>query len=884
MADKRGYHHPQRVVMGHVDQLPTALSSLSFQPQQKTETGVGAPPPTVPKREVHVPPPPLAKSAVPPQVSATTAVAPPPRAAPLVQSSPLPPTTSEVSAPSVSAPTPVPHSYTPTPPQTLAQPPSQPMAQAATLSVPSAPPSFVRHGVQCIPGSAQIASKWSLPCGFVVTPFPELRDPSISVDKVSLGDSGPLRCPSCKCYVNPYFEFHDGGRRFVCNICKRTGETDDVFLHRISSNTTLPELTNSVVDFSAPSEYTLRPPQAPAYLFVIDISPSAVSSGFVRAVCGFIKSNLSQISGDDRTLVGLLAFDTKVRYYCFNEDNEGEPLPAQELVVPDVDDMFIPCADGLFVNRSKYTSSFEKLLDQLPILAEKNVLDNSAKSSCLGTAIVAATSLMAFNGGKMIVFASQRPDLGTLELDHRERKYETSHGSSTSHVTELLRPANVLLRDLAVQCNRRQITVDMFINNQDYMDVSSLGTMSRLTGGKVTIVHSSPSSLSPCFEALGVGIKESMSRVISWESVLRVRNPEQLGDAEIVGHVFQGHKQLISIPVIGNSNHFGVILPFSSSTTEIQGPFFYSQVAVLFTSSHGERFIRVINIALPVKTGLGDLYREADVEALVALLAKDIASSIVNDRKKLSDLREELIKKVVILLATYRTTVRQIQGGATQTQLVLPEKLRLLPVYTLALLKSPLLRTESCPADKRAEFLFDFLSSSVDEIIRLLHPTLFALHEFLGNGSEFENLKSLWSSSRNSIISEPFTCRPTSLRLSTEFIKTNGIYLLAAREPIIFIAKDADSEILAKLFVTDSSTGRLLLARETFESDLIRKLAAEELDQSNLIDYIHCVRQDELGQADFYDYFVETKLSSSSVSYLEFLTLLHKRIKSKLDQ
>lgn len=41
-----------------------------------------------------------------------------------------------------------------------------------------------------------------------------------------------------------------------------------------------------------------------------------------------------------------------------------------------------------------------------------------------------------------------------------------------------------------------------------------------------------------------------------------------------------------------------------------------------YTSSSGERRIRVHNIAVPVVTGLGEMYHQADTGAIVSLLAR----------------------------------------------------------------------------------------------------------------------------------------------------------------------------------------------------------------------------------------------------------------------
>lgn len=41
---------------------------------------------------------------------------------------------------------------------------------------------------------------------------------------VNHGVNGPVRCNRCKAYMNPFMQFIDGGRRFVCNICNYSSE------------------------------------------------------------------------------------------------------------------------------------------------------------------------------------------------------------------------------------------------------------------------------------------------------------------------------------------------------------------------------------------------------------------------------------------------------------------------------------------------------------------------------------------------------------------------------------------------------------------------------------------------------------------------------------
>lgn len=53
----------------------------------------------------------------------------------------------------------------------------------------------------------------------------------------------------------------------------------------------------------APSEYMVRPPQPPVYMFVIDVSQPAVASGMVHVAAETIKACLDNLPGEERTMV-----------------------------------------------------------------------------------------------------------------------------------------------------------------------------------------------------------------------------------------------------------------------------------------------------------------------------------------------------------------------------------------------------------------------------------------------------------------------------------------------------------------------------------------------------------------------------------------------------
>jgi protein transport protein SEC24 len=69
-----------------------------------------------------------------------------------------------------------------------------------------------------------------------------------------------------------------------------------------------PELNYSVVEFVAPQEYMVRPPQPLVYLFLFDVSYAAVTSGLLATSARCILESLDRIPNvDRRTRLGFMA-------------------------------------------------------------------------------------------------------------------------------------------------------------------------------------------------------------------------------------------------------------------------------------------------------------------------------------------------------------------------------------------------------------------------------------------------------------------------------------------------------------------------------------------------------------------------------------------------
>eukprot|EP00494_Astrolonche_serrata_P028501 UN28768 len=86
------------------------------------------------------------------------------------------------------------------------------------------------------------------------------------------------------------------------------------------------------------------------------------------------------------------------------------------------------------------------------------------------------------------------------------------------------------------------------------------------------------------------------------------------------GHFMLRSTDLLALPAVDSDKAIAMQLSLEETLMTTQTVYF--QVALLYTSSSGERRIRVHTAAAPVVTDLGEMYRQADTGAIVSVLAR----------------------------------------------------------------------------------------------------------------------------------------------------------------------------------------------------------------------------------------------------------------------
>lgn len=327
-----------------------------------------------------------------------------------------------------------------------------------------------------------------------------------------------------------------------------------------------------------------------------------------------ILESLDQIPDTEkRTRIGFMTFDSALHFYSFNGGASEAP---KMLVVADClgdDTPFLPSDErDLLVPLSEYRPAIEEFLKNL----SGYFANTQATASAVGPALSSAVKLLSNNGGKVVLVQSSPATLGEGALKPRDdpRLYGTAQESP------LLRPQSNFYKVQATECSRVQVCIDMFLCPAAPMDVATLGTAARYTGGKVFLYPGFNAATQPedaC--KLSSDLGSFLSREVAFESVIRIRASQGLSVNSYYGNFFLRSSDLLALPNINPDHSYAAQIIVDDNLTS---PVVCFQTAVLHTTCHGERRIRVINAAYPVTEIPEEVFDGADVGATVDLLSK----------------------------------------------------------------------------------------------------------------------------------------------------------------------------------------------------------------------------------------------------------------------
>ncbi|KAK6335361.1 COPII subunit [Orbilia brochopaga] len=670
------------------------------------------------------------------------------------------------------------------PPPAIILPPNS----SVTLSPDSnCPPTYMRSTINAVPHSHNLLKKSKLPFALVIQPYTSLRDEESPVPLVT--DSVISRCRRCRSYINPYVSFLDHGHRWRCNLCNLTNDVPQAFdwdhvNQKQADRWQRAELNHAVVEFVAPQEYMVRPPQPLVYLFLLDVSYAAVTNGLLATAARTILESLDRIpNGDKRTRLGFICVDSALHYFSISADTNEPSM----LVVSDLEEPFMPVPMDLLVSLSTCRKGIETLLSKLQDMFSTTT--NSA--SCMGSALKAGHKLISSIGGKIVVLTATLPNLGAGKLEMREDKKLLG----TSKESSLLQTGNSFYKSFAVECSKSQVSVDMFLFSSSYQDVASLSNLPRYTGGQTYFYPGWSAARTEDAIKFAKEFSDHLSAEIALEAVMRVRATTGLRMSTFYGNFFNRSSDLCAFPAFPRDQGYVVEVAIDESLTK---NFVCFQTAVLHTTCNGERRIRVMTLSLPTTSSLSEIYASADPIAITTFYSHRAVEKALSN--SLESAREALYSKLQELLVCYKKELQGTHSGMS-AGLSFCSNLKSLPVLFLALSKHVGLRKSAqIPSDLRSSALCLLSTLPSRLLTQYIHPKMYSLHD-LPDGCGLPHPET------GEIV------LPQPLNLSSERLLRYGLYLIDdTQTQFLWVGGEAIPELIQDVFgypsVADVKVGK----------------------------------------------------------------------------
>lgn len=437
---------------------------------------------------------------------------------------------------------------------------------------------------------------------------------------------------------------------------------------------------------------------------------------------------------------------------------------------------------------------------------------------------------------------------------------------NTDKEKSLYVPQDNYYKKLAEQAVTHGISVDLFLVVNSYVDISTVGILSILTGGET--FHY------PHFEYDRDGIrlyadfKRALTRPTGFNALMRIRTSNGLKVTDHYGNFATKDGTDIELASVDSDKAIGVAIKHDAKLDEKLDSSF--QCALLYTTSTGQRRIRIHNLSVPNTTLLGNVFRYAEMDVTLNYIAKSAVSAALN--LPLASVRDQLTEKCVKILASYR---KNCASSTSPGQLILPESFKLFPLYTLALQKSKALRAGELSVDARVQLMRLIKSMGVASSVPFFYPRmlpLFNLDPDIGKIDEVTGRIKI----------------PGAIRVSYERLDNAGVYLIENGVwMMLWVGRNVPQEFLQAVFGVDRIEAidirqRLLPTLPSPPSQQARAVINSVLIKYGKIMPLQIVRQGlDPHELEFMNWMVEDK-NNDGLSYVDYLCHVHRLIQNEV--
>uniref|UniRef100_A0AAR2JMK4 SEC24 homolog D, COPII coat complex component n=1 Tax=Pygocentrus nattereri TaxID=42514 RepID=A0AAR2JMK4_PYGNA len=486
----------------------------------------------------------------------------------------------------------------------------------------NASPRFMRCTTYSFPCSSDLAKQCQVPLATIIKPFATVPKNETPLYVVNHGEAGPIRCNRCKAYMCPFMLFIDGGRRYQCSFCNCVNEVPVQYfqhLDHMGRRVDLyerPELSLGSYEFTATLDYCKnnKPPNPPAYIFMIDVSYNNIKSGLVKLICEELKTLLDRLPKEE----GAESSSIKVGFVTYNKilhfyNVKSALAQPQMMVVSDVAEMFVPLLDGFLVNFQESRAVINNLLDQIPDM----FADTNESETVFAPVIQAGVEALkaAECSGKLFIFHSSLP---TAEAPGKLKNRDDRKLVNTEKEKILFQPQRGVYEQLTKDCVAQGCCVDLFVFPNQYVDMATMGDIPTHTGGSVYKYSNFQVQIDG--EHFLTDLRRDVEKSIGFDAIMRVRTSTGFRATDFFGAIYMNNTTDVEMAAVDCDKAVTVEFKHDDALNEEAGALI--QCALLYTSISGQRRLRVHNLSLNCSSQLSELYKSCETDALINFFAK----------------------------------------------------------------------------------------------------------------------------------------------------------------------------------------------------------------------------------------------------------------------
>ncbi|XP_062874101.1 protein transport protein Sec24C [Trichomycterus rosablanca] len=627
---------------------------------------------------------------------------------------------------------------------------------------------FIRCTTYSFPVEAQSAQQSHLPLGAIISPLarPENGEQAVPVCEVAECIKG---CRECGAFMSPAMSWQDCGQRFYCPFCGKLTEVPWQSYQPTNKGQRIDRVKRPELSFGSYEIMESQRGEPAVLLLAIDVTAIAIRSGQLDYICQQLSSLLLSLDGEEDAnqsdlRVGLITYDSRIHLY-----NLSPMLSRPNMMVITDTELELPVTEGLLVPLRDCRHTLESILRQI-LLFDPETQDNSGSQDLPISA--ALKILQAANcPGKLLVFHSSPLTEGSNK--------QSSTGFFSSSKPKSIFQAPDSSSSLAKSCVSQGCSVHLFVFAQPDVGGAWPGHVPFLTGGRLVSYNSLQSEVErQCFSK---DLRRTLNTDVVYKAELKVFVSKELQVSRCYGSCPAGpESSCVTMAALDWHTALAIEFTHCRSLDETRGVAI--QAVLSYSSSGGQRRIQVHTVTLACSPKLLDVFRTSQAETLLTFYCKKMYC--LASETPLQSLREQLQTETTEALACYRKNccTTSISPG----QLVLPQFLKILPIYINSLRKSEvLLPSLRSSVHQRLQLRSFTVSMDTRSTIQQLYPL--ALPLLLNGASDCMNFMDL------------------AVRCSMSSLQSESVYLLySPLNLLLWVGSRISPHTVTQLFNTTS--------------------------------------------------------------------------------